>query len=190
MMRSASASFPPSITDSSQNRVILEADPRMQNNVQSLNDMYVPSSGGGQVPISAIATVETRMMPLQKDHLGQFPSATISFDVAPGYALGTAVDAVQAAEDAVGVPPGVSSQFEGAAVAFQSALGNEVLLILAALITVYIVLGVLYESFIHPLTILSTLPSAGVGALLALMITGLFGGDGSSISCPSSASFC
>ena len=159
-------------TESSQNRVILEADPRVQNSIQSLNDLYVPSSGGGQVPMSAIAKVETRMTPLQINHLGQFPSATISFDVAPGYALGSAVDAVLAAEEAVGVPPGISSQFEGAAVAFQSALGNEVLLILAALITVYIVLGVLYESFIHPVTILSTLPSAGVGALLALIVTG------------------
>ena len=159
-------------TESSQNRVILEADPRVQSNIQSLNDMYVPSSAGGQVPMSAIAKVETRMTPLQIDHLGQFPAATISFDVAPGYALGSAVDAVLAAEAAVGVPPGISSQFEGAAVAFQSALGNEILLILAALITVYIVLGVLYESFIHPVTILSTLPSAGVGALLALIVTG------------------
>ncbi len=159
-------------TDSNQKRVILEANPSMQNDIASLNDMYLPASGGGQVPLSAVASVEKRVEPLQINHLGQFPSATISFDVAPGYALGTAVNAVQDAENKLGMPPGVSSQFEGSAVAFQSALGNEVLLILAALITVYIVLGVLYESFIHPVTILSTLPSAGVGALLALIVTG------------------
>ena len=159
-------------TESSQNRVIMEADPMMQNSVASLDNLYLPAAGGGQVPLSAVAHIEKRMTPLQINHLGQFPSATISFDVAPGYALGSAVEAVQDAEAAIGLPPGVSSQFEGSAVAFQSALGNEVLLILAALITVYIVLGVLYESFIHPVTILSTLPSAGVGALLALIITG------------------
>jgi multidrug efflux pump len=152
--------------------VILEADPKMQNDINSLNDMYLPASGGGQVPLSVVAKIEKRTEPLQINHLGQFRSATISFDVAPGYSLGSAVDAVKAAEDTLGLPPGVSSQFEGSAVAFQSALSNEVLLILAALITVYIVLGVLYESFIHPVTILSTLPSAGVGALLALLITG------------------
>jgi multidrug efflux pump len=159
-------------TESSQYRVIMEADPKLQDTVASLNDMYLPSSGGGQVPLSAIAHVEQRTVPLQIDHLGQFPSATFSFDLAPGYSLGSGVNAVKAAEDAAGLPPGISSQFEGSAVAFQDALGNEVLLILAALITVYIVLGVLYESFIHPVTILSTLPSAGVGALLALIITG------------------
>jgi multidrug efflux pump len=159
-------------TESSQYRVIMEADPKLQDTVASLNDMYLPSSGGGQVPLSAIAHVDQRTVPLQIDHLGQFPSATFSFDLAPGYSLGSGVNAVKAAEDAAGLPPGISSQFEGSAVAFQDALGNEVLLILAALITVYIVLGVLYESFIHPVTILSTLPSAGVGALLALIITG------------------
>jgi len=111
-------------------------------------------------------------VPLQINHLSQFPAANISFDVAPGYSLGAAVQAVKDAEAGAGLPPGITSQFEGSAVAFQDALGNEVLLILAALITVYIVLGVLYESFIHPVTILSTLPSAGVGALLFLILTG------------------
>ena len=159
-------------TESNQNRVILEADPKLQNNVASLNDMYLPSSQGGQVPLSAIAHIDQRTVPLQINHLSQFPSANISFDVAPGYSLGSAVNAVKDAEAAAGLPPGITSQFEGSAVAFQDALGNEVLLILAALITVYIVLGVLYESFIHPVTILSTLPSAGVGALLALIVTG------------------
>jgi len=159
-------------TQSNQYRVILEADPNLQNSVASLNDIYLPTAGGGQVPLAAIAKVEERLTPLQIDHLSQFPSATFSFDVAPGYSLGAAVNAIQDAETNAGTPPGVSTQFEGSALAFQSALSNEVLLILAAIITVYIVLGVLYESFIHPVTILSTLPSAGVGALLALIITG------------------
>ena len=160
-------------TQSNQYRVILEADPKLQNTVQSMNDIYVPSAGGGQVPLSAIAQIDQRTVPLQIDHMGQFPSATVSFDVASGYSLGNAVDAVNEAEIAAGRPPGVSTQFEGSALAFQSALGNELLLIIAAIITVYIVLGVLYESFIHPLTILSTLPSAGVGALLFLILFGL-----------------
>jgi multidrug efflux pump len=159
-------------TASTQYRVIMEADPKLQDSVASLNNIYVPSSGGGQVPLSAIAHVQITSVPLSIDHIGQFPSANISFDIAPGYSLGEAVQAVQDAENAVGMPSGMSSKFEGSAVAFQSALGNEVILIIAALVTVYIVLGVLYESFIHPVTILSTLPSAGVGALLALIITG------------------
>src|ERR1700744_3653522 len=159
-------------TESTQYRVIMEADPKIQDTVASLNEIYLPSSQGGEVPISATAHVDQRTVPLQIDHLGQFPSATLSFDLAPGYSLGEGVQAVKDAEDAAGLPPGISSQFEGSAVAFQDALGNEVLLIIAALVTVYIVLGVLYESFIHPVTILSTLPSAGVGALLALIVTG------------------
>ena len=160
-------------TQSNQYRVILEADPKLQNSVASMSDIYVPSAGGGQVPLSAIAHIDQRTVPLQIDHRGQFPSATISFDVASGYSLGEAVDAVNAAEIAAGHPSRVTTQFEGSALAFQSALGNELLLIIAAIVTVYIVLGVLYESFIHPLTILSTLPSAGAGALLFLMLFGL-----------------
>jgi len=159
-------------SQSNQRRVILEADPSLQNSVQSMRDMYMPTAGGGQVPLAAIAKIEQRPTPLQIDHMSQFPSATFSFDVAPGYSLGAAVDAIQQTETDIGTPPGITTQFEGSALAFQSALSNEVLLILAAIITVYIVLGVLYESFIHPVTILSTLPSAGVGALLALIITG------------------
>ncbi|HTC84360.1 MAG TPA: efflux RND transporter permease subunit, partial [Rhizomicrobium sp.] len=159
-------------TQSNQYRVILEADPTLQNSVVSLNDIYMPTAGGGQVPLSAIGKVEQRPAPLQVDHLSQFPSATFSFDVSPGYSLGAAVNAIQAAEATAGPPPGITTQFEGSALAFQSALANEVMLIIAAIVTVYIVLGVLYESFIHPVTILSTLPSAGVGALLALIVTG------------------
>jgi multidrug efflux pump len=159
-------------TESNQYRVILEASPDMQNSISSLNTVYLPSAGGGQVPLSAIASVEERTGPLQIDHLAQFPAAMISFDVARGGSLGAAVDAIRQAEQDIGVPVAITASFQGAALAFQSALANELLLILAAVVTVYIVLGVLYESFIHPVTILSTLPSAGVGALLGLMIAG------------------
>ena len=159
-------------TQSNQYRVILEADPRLQNSVASLNDIYLPTAGGGQVPLSAIAKVEQRQSALQIDHLSQFPSASFSFDLAPGYSLGSAVDAITQAQKDAGMPGGITSQFQGSALSFQSALSNEVLLIFAAIVTVYIVLGVLYESFIHPVTILSTLPSAGVGALLFLILTG------------------
>jgi multidrug efflux pump len=159
-------------TQSNQYRVILEADPRLQNSVASLNDIYLPTAGGGQVPLSAIAKVEQRQSALQIDHLSQFPSASFSFDLAPGYSLGPAVNAITQAQKDAGMPGGITSQFQGSALSFQSALANEVLLIFAAIVTVYIVLGVLYESFIHPVTILSTLPSAGVGALLFLILTG------------------
>ncbi|MDE2185022.1 MAG: efflux RND transporter permease subunit, partial [Alphaproteobacteria bacterium] len=138
----------------------------------ALDSIYLPSANGGQVPLSAIAKVETRTAPLQIDHLGQFPSNTISFNLAPGASLGAAVDAIKAAETAIGMPRGVITVFQGATLAFQSSLTNELFLILAAVVTVYIVLGVLYESYIHPVTILSTLPSAGVGALLFLLVSG------------------
>jgi multidrug efflux pump len=124
------------------------------------------------VPLSAIARVVEQGAPLSISHLGQFPAASISFNLAPGAALGDAVDAIRDATRELGLPPSIVIKFQGAALAFQAALGNEVLLILAAIITMYIVLGVLYESYIHPITILSTLPSAGSGALLALMIEG------------------
>ncbi len=159
-------------TQSNQRRVILEADPGVQNSLASLSDIHMPSSGGGQVPLSAFARIEQQPVPLETDHLGQFPAASISFDLANGYSLGAAVDAVKKAERDTGLPNSTTTNFEGSALAFQSALSSELLLILAAIVTVYIVLGVLYESFIHPVTILSTLPSAGVGALLALLLTG------------------
>ena len=159
-------------TQSNQYRVILEADPSVQDSVASLSNIYLPSAAGGQVPLSAFAHVAEKPVPLENDHYGQFPAATISFDTAPGYSLGSAVDAVNAAEADAGLPAEITTHFEGSALAFQSALGNELLLILAAIVTVYIVLGVLYESFVHPVTILSTLPSAGVGALLFLILTG------------------
>ncbi len=159
-------------TQSNQYRVILEADPGVQNSVGSLPDIHMPSAGGGQVPLSAFSRVEQMPVPLETDHLGQFPAAMVSFDVASGYSLGAAVDAVKKAEKDAGIPTSTATNFQGSALAFQSALSSELLLILAAIVTVYIVLGVLYESFIHPVTILSTLPSAGVGALLFLILTG------------------
>ena len=159
-------------TESNQYRVILEASPDVQNSVASLQNIYLPSAAGGQVPLSAIARVDVKPMPLENDHLSQFPAAMVSFDVASGYSLGEAVDAVRRVENTLRLPASTTTNFQGSALAFQSTLGNELLLILAALATVYIVLGVLYESFIHPVTILSTLPSAGIGALLALIVTG------------------
>ena len=161
-------------TQSNQYRVILEADPAFQTSLQSLQSIYLPSSikSQGQVPLSAIATISERPVALQVSHFGQFPAATISFDVTPGTSLGEAITAIENAWQEIGLPPSVMTRFQGAALAFQASLGNEVLLILAAIVTMYIVLGVLYESFVHPVTILSTLPSAGIGALLALMVAG------------------
>jgi multidrug efflux pump len=160
-------------TESNQYRVILEASPALQNSISSLSAIYLPSSSQGQVPLDAIAKVVETPVPLEIDHLAQFPSATVSFDVSSSASLGAAVDAVQNAEKKItNWPTSILTSFQGSALAFQSSLGNELLLILAAIVTVYIVLGVLYESYIHPVTILSTLPSAGVGALLALMIAG------------------
>ena len=159
-------------TQSNQYRVILEADPALQRSLDSLGSLYLPSSTAtnGQVPLSAIAQIQEQTAPLEINHLGQFPSTTVSFNLAEGASLGEAVDAIKQAEQEIGMPASMITVFQGAALAFQAALGNELVLIIAAIITMYIVLGVLYESFIHPITILSTLPSAGVGALLALMI--------------------
>jgi multidrug efflux pump len=159
-------------TQSNQYRVILQADSSLMASLDSLGTIYLPSATavGGQVPLSALVKVSTRTAPLSIDHLGQFPSTTVSFNLAPRAALGDAVNAIRQAEAGIHLPPSVMTTFQGAALAFQATLGNELFLIIAAIITVYIVLGVLYESFIHPITILSTLPSAGVGALLALLI--------------------
>jgi multidrug efflux pump len=159
-------------TQSNQYRVIYEVEPSMARSVDSLANLYLPGSGGKQVPLSAIATFEERQAPLRIDRLGQFPATTISFNLAPGAALGQAVDAITAAQHEIGMPASIATHFQGAALAFQKSLNSQLLLILAAIVTVYIVLGVLYESYIHPITILSTLPSAGIGALLALMIAG------------------
>jgi multidrug efflux pump len=160
-------------TNSNQYRVILEADPSLQTSLDSLQSIYLPSSvGGAPVPLAVMAKMRQETAPLQVAHLGQFPAATVSFNLAPGAALGDAVEAVKQAQIDIGQPIGVITNFQGAALAFQSSLSNQLFLILAAIVTVYIVLGVLYESFIHPITILSTLPSAGIGALLALMAAG------------------
>ena len=160
-------------TQSNQYRVIYEVDPSVGRSLESLNNLYLPSSQSGkQVPLSAIATFEERTAPLRLDRFGQFPATTISFNLAPGYALGQAVDAIVAAQREIDMPRSITTHFQGAALAFQKSLDSQLLLILAAIVTVYIVLGVLYESYIHPITILSTLPSAGIGALLALMIAG------------------
>jgi multidrug efflux pump len=159
-------------TQSTQYRVILEADPSLQNSLDSLSSIYLPSAGGGQVPLTAIATVTQVASPLVVGHLGQFPAATVSFNLPPNISLGEGVDAIQQAEKDIGMPNGVLTSFQGAALAFQNNLSSELLLVLAAIVTMYIVLGVLYESFVHPITILSTLPSAGIGALLALILVG------------------
>ncbi len=157
-------------TQLNQYRVILEVKPSFQQDPEALSHLYVRSQAGDQVPLSAFARFERSTAPLAISHQGQFPAVTISFDLAPGWALGDAVDAIRAAGADIGLPPSVRADFVGTAQAFKESLATEPILILAALLTVYIVLGVLYESFIHPVTILSTLPSAGVGALLALML--------------------
>ena len=161
-------------TQSNQYRVILDIDPAMTRSLTSLNSIYLPSaaSSGGQVQLPAISSIEVKPAPLQISHLKQFPVTTISFNLAPGASLGGAVDAINAALADIALPASFAVSFQGAAQAFQSSLSNEVFLLLAAVATMYIVLGVLYESFIHPVTILSTLPSAGIGALLALEIAG------------------
>ncbi len=159
-------------TGINQYHVVLEVLPEFQQNPASLNLIYVRTNNGTPVPVSTFTHLRTVLAPLTVNHQGQFPSITLSFALAPGVALSEAVDAVQRAEDEIGMPANVHGSFQGTAKAFQASLQSEPLLILAALVAVYIVLGMLYESYMHPITILSTLPSAGVGALLALLITG------------------
>ena len=159
-------------TQSNQYRVILEADPESYVSVDSLASIYVPSASGGQVPLSAIVKVNVETRPLLINHLAQVPATTVSFNLAPGASLGAAVKAIEKTEKGLGLPTSIRTTFQGAALAFRSNLDNELLLLVAAVLVMYIVLGVLYESFIHPITILSTLPSAGIGALLALMLAG------------------
>jgi multidrug efflux pump len=159
-------------TQSSQERVILQADQQSLETPNALKSLYLTTATGAPTPLSSIATIEERTSALQINHVGQFPAANISFDTAPGVALGDAVAAIQKDEKAIGMPSTITTAFLGAANAFKASLGNELWLILAAVIAVYIVLGVLYESYIHPITILSTLPSAGAGALFFLMVAG------------------
>ncbi len=157
-------------TQLNQYHAVLEVAPEFQQSPGDLNNIYLTSSSGAQVPLSAITRYQVTTTPLVINHQGQFPVATISFNLAPGYSLGDAVSAIKKTQRELGMPESVQAAFQGTAKAFQAALANEPLLILAALVTVYIVLGVLYESYVHPITILSTLPSAGVGALLALIM--------------------
>ena len=159
-------------TQLNQYHVVLEVDPQFQQDPESLDNLYVKSNTGTQVPLSAFSHIERSNATLAINHQGQFPVVTLSFNLAPNASLGEATKAIDAAEQAIHMPPSIHTSFQGTAAAFRNSLSSEPLLILAAIITVYIVLGVLYESYIHPITILSTLPSAGVGALLALMITG------------------
>ncbi|MFG1370850.1 multidrug efflux RND transporter permease subunit [Xanthobacter oligotrophicus] len=159
-------------TTSSQQRVILEADPMLKTSLEALASLYLPSASGTQVPLSVLTTTHVETAPLLVSHLGQFPATTISFNLAPGASLGAAIAAIRKTTDDMGMPASIVASFQGAARAFEASLSNQLLLVLAALVTVYIVLGVLYESFVHPLTILSTLPSAGIGALIALMMAG------------------
>jgi multidrug efflux pump len=157
-------------TELNQYHVVLEASPSLQTSPEALQHLFVQSSAGGSVPLSAFTRIETSKTPLSVNHQGQFPVATVSFNLAPGASLGDAIKVVEEVKADLAMPASVQTGFQGTALAFEASLANEPLLILAALITVYIVLGVLYESYIHPVTILSTLPSAGVGALLALLI--------------------
>ena len=158
-------------TQLNQYRVVLEAKPEFQKGPAGLNGIFIRSASGGEVPLTAITHLEQTRAPLAVNRQGQFPAVTVSFNLAPGASLGDAVDAIKTVDKELNLPPSVQGDFQGTAKAFQASLANEPLLILAAVITVYIVLGVLYESYIHPITILSTLPSAAVGALLALQLT-------------------
>jgi multidrug efflux pump len=154
-----------------QYHVVMEVDPRYQSSPEALQAVYVHSSNGQMIPLSAIAHFGPSNTALAVNHQGQFPATTISFNLAPNVSLGQATQAIDAAKNQIGFPATIHASFQGTAAAFQDSLKNEPVLILTALLTVYIVLGILYESYIHPITILSTLPSAGVGALLALLIT-------------------
>jgi multidrug efflux pump len=159
-------------TQTNQYRVILEARPEAAATPDTLAGIQLRTSSGEATPLSAVARIVERRAPLQITHVAQYPAATVGFDTAPGVALGKSVDAIRATARELGLPASLSMTFLGASGAYEASLTNQLWLILAAIVCVYIVLGVLYESYVHPLTILSTLPSAGVGALLALMLTG------------------
>ena len=157
-------------TTLNQYHVVMEVAPQFWQNPQGLNYIYVKSTNGGVVPLSAVAHFEQKIAPLAVNHQGQFPSVTVSFNLAPGVALSDADAVIRQAESDIGLPSSIRGMYSGTLQAFQASLATEPLLITTALLAVYIVLGILYESYIHPITILSTLPSAGVGAVLALMI--------------------
>ena len=157
-------------TQLNQYHVVMEASPKFQQTPDALKNIYVHSANGSQVPLSAFTSVTTAPAVLALNHQGQFPVVTVSFNLAPNASLGDAVNAINRVKQDIGMPPSIQATFQGTAAAFLRSISNEPILILAALVTVYIVLGILYESFIHPITILSTLPSAGVGAILALLL--------------------
>ena len=173
-------------TQLNQYHVVLEVKPGFDKNPSGLSDLFIRAGAvvpgapsiqsssafpnGGQIPFNTFSQVETTTVPITVNHQGQFPVVTLSFNLAPDASLGDAVKAVNKVKDEMGMPPSVQAAYQGTAQAFQTSLANEPVLIAAALITVYLVLGILYESYIHPLTILSALPSAGVGALLALIL--------------------
>jgi multidrug efflux pump subunit AcrB len=157
-------------TELNQYHVVMEVDPKFWQSPQGLNSIYLRSTNSGQVPLSAIARFEPTTAPITVSHQGQFPSVTVSFNLAPGVALSDAVNTIQQMQQRIGMPARIHGSFSGTLQAFQTSLASEPVLIITALLAVYIVLGVLYESYIHPITILSTLPSAGVGAVLALML--------------------
>jgi multidrug efflux pump subunit AcrB len=157
-------------TATNQYKVVLEVQPQFQQDPAALSKIYVAAPNGAQVPLSAIARYTSKIEPLTVSHQGVFPAVTLSFNLAPGAALGQAVDAIKRLTERLGAPPTLTGSFQGTAQAFQASLSSMPLLVAAAILVVYIVLGVLYESFIHPITILSTLPAAGVGALLMLWL--------------------
>lgn len=159
-------------TQSAQYRVVLLMEPQDRQGLDGFNSIYLPSSSGGAVPLAQIARIEQKSGSLEIDHLGQFPATMISYGLAPGVSIGQAVQAIHDAQVQVQLPAAIQLKMQGAAAAFEAALSNQLWLLLAAVATMYIVLGVLYESFVHPITILSTLPSAGIGALLALIVSG------------------
>jgi multidrug efflux pump len=159
-------------TQANQYRVVLEVAPRFQIGPEALGQVFVATTDGKQIPLSNIASIENRNTALVINHAGQFPAVTMSFNMAPGASLGEAVEAIEEAQRELGMPASIQTTFQGAAAAFRASLDSTLFLVLAAILTMYVVLGVLYESYVHPITILSTLPSAGVGALLALLFTG------------------
>ena len=154
-----------------QYHVVMEVAPEFQQTTEALQNIYLRSTSGTPIPLAAFTHFTPSNIPLAVNHQSQFPSVTISFNLAPGVSLGQATEAIQAAQSSIGFPATIQASFQGTAAAFQDSLSSELVLIITALVTGYIVLGMLYESYIHPITILSTIPSAGVGALLALLIT-------------------
>jgi multidrug efflux pump subunit AcrB len=154
-----------------QYHVIMEVAPEFQQTTEALQNIYLRSSSGTPIPLAAFTHFQPSNMPLAVNHQSQFPSVTISFNLAPGASLGQATQAIEKVESSIGFPATIQASFQGTAAAFKDSLSSELVLVITALVTVYIVLGMLYESYIHPITILSTIPSAGVGALLALLLT-------------------